>query len=185
LRAEQAVILGIMATQAVRISPEEYLHMTFIDRPDAELVDGELRERATPVSIHGWLQAAFAILFRLQSSSRLFALPEVRMHLGGGEYRVPDVAVFDHFPPPVPQLPPLVTIEILSADDRHRVVLSKCAEYQRSGVAHVWLIDPSLRLLQVYSASGLAHAEALELPEYGVRITMADLLEGLPEDALV
>ena len=174
-----------MATQAIRISPEEYLHMTFLDRPDAELVEGELRERAMPVSIHGWLQAAFAILFRLQTSSRLFALPEVRMHLGGGEYRVPDVAVFDHFPPPVPQLPPLVTIEILSAEDRHRVVLSKCAEYQQWGVGHIWLVDPYLKLLQVYSPSGLANTEALELPEHGVRITLADLLDGLPEDALL
>ncbi|MCX6590585.1 MAG: Uma2 family endonuclease [Acidobacteria bacterium] len=172
-----------MATQAVRISPEEYLHMTFDDRPDAELVGGELRERAMPVSLHGWIQMRFGVV--LAAFTQLYALAAVRLHLGDGDYRVPDVAVFDHFPPPVPETPPLATIEILSADDRHRAVLRKCEEYLIWGVPHIWLVDPDSKRLQVYSAAGLANVEALELPAYGARIALADLMLGLPEDAVL
>lgn len=55
---------------------------------------------------------------------------EVRTRLRSGRYLIPDVAVFlGAEPPDVPDTPPLIAIEILSADDRMAEVLEKLREY--------------------------------------------------------
>jgi Uma2 family endonuclease len=160
--------------------------MVFADRPDPELVAGELRERAMTVFIHGWIQGVLMSLFlAVRTPRRLFPASEVCVELRDGEFRVPDVAVFEKVPPPVPSFPPLVTVEILFANERHGDVMSKCEDFRRWGVTHIWLVDPYLNLLHVYTAEGLANVAALELAEYGLRITMADLLDGLPEESSV
>jgi hypothetical protein len=57
------------------------------------------------------------------------------MRLAPDLYRIPDVAVFAEREPQetVPSRPPVVTIEIVSRDDRYSAVLEKLAEYQQWG----------------------------------------------------
>ena len=75
----------------------------------------------------------------------------------------------------VPTEPPLVAIEILLPDDWLLEVMQKFEEYQAWGVRHVWLVDPHRRKLQVYDSGTLSEVAALEIEEYHVRITSADI----------
>ena len=85
-------------------------------------------------------------------------------------------------------LPPLRIVpdwvcEIVSPStaqvDRHH----KLPLYVASGVAHVWLVDPEARLVEVYAASdgkpllvaSLAEAEIAVLPPFGIEIAVERL----------
>lgn len=166
-----------MATQ-VLISPEEYLTTTYSDL-DREYVQGHIMERSLPTILHGRIQILLGFLFEmLRRRHPVFAISEVRHALNPQAlYRIPDVAVFaDSLPEGLyPSSPPLVTIEILSPEDRMSEVLQKCTEYQAWGVPHIWLIDPENKKLYIYDSTGLHPTESLPLPQYDFAITLADL----------
>lgn len=82
-----------MATQVVRITPEEYFKLQ--RRPWPELVGGELRERGLPTNYHSWIQLK---LGGYLIGAGLSALSEIHLNLGNGEYRVADLAAFQVFP---------------------------------------------------------------------------------------
>lgn len=48
-----------------------------------------------------------------------------------------------------------LTIEILSEDDKMTKVIEKLEEYESKGVPNIWLIDPRLRKMSVYSGGDL------------------------------
>ena len=168
-----------MATKA-QVTAEQYLHMTF--EYDAEFVHGEIVERALPDKIHSTIQ--FRILMevgRLIQSYRLFPYPELRLRLEPSIYRIPDVCVFAGAKPRenVPSTPPLLAIEILSNDDRHRNLMEKLEEYRVWGVSNIWVVDPLSKRLSLYTASGLQNASSLALPGYPLELTPAVLFSDL------
>ena len=94
------------------------------------------------------------------------------MKLRPGRVLIPDVTVFAPNEPDerFPAALPLVVIEILAPEDRHTEVHRKLQEYRQWGVPNIWLIDPELRKLYVFSA-GLSEVPSYRLPEYEVEIT--------------
>lgn len=171
-----------MGTKA-QIASADYLRMTFPDRLEPELVDGELRERAFPNYVHSYLQVLLGSLFLHASGPRrLYTGSDLRVKVGPRNYRgIYVVAYLDRQPPACPDYAPLVAIEILSPDDRYQDVQGKCREYRDWGVTNVWIVDPNQKELSEYRDSGLITVDALALPDYGVHITMAGLLAGLDE----
>lgn len=168
-----------MAAKA-QIAPEEYLRMRVEDRPWPELADGEIRERSLPTFLHGWIQS---ILCQLLRQFGLLAVSELHLNLGNGEFRVADVAAYRNRPSKDrPDECPLITVEVLSPDDRHMDVVRKCEEYFKWGVPNIWVVSPDLHLLHTYSQAGLSNVEAFELQEYGIRITFPELVAGLPQN---
>jgi len=88
---------------------------------------------------------------------------------------VPDVAVFLGAEPlEVPDTPPLVAIEILSADDRMPDVLEKLGEYHAWGVTHIWLVCPKNRWMYVYDR-GPREVQSFEVPELDFELQPADV----------
>lgn len=157
----------------LQISPEEYLSTSF-EGTDKEYVHGEVIERSMPTWSHGRLQGEIVRQFgNLPESCRLYAGTEVRMELAPDVFRIPDVAVFAGSPPAkeVPDVPPLVAIEIISADDRLSAVIEKFQEYREWGVEHIWGMDPQLRKMYVYHGQGLTIVSVLTLPGYPLELT--------------
>ncbi len=163
-----------------RIRSEDYLRMTF--EHDAEFVHGEIVERGMPDLIHGRIQSVIVIEFgKLTRTHRLYPCVEVRMKVAPGVYRIPDVAVFAPTLPeqPVPDKPPLVTVEILSKDDRYSDVMQKLEEYSQWGVPNIWVIDPSTKRFSMYTEFGLQNVSSLALSEYPFQLTPAELFADL------
>jgi Uma2 family endonuclease len=83
-----------------------------------------------------------------------------------------DVAVFFPTEPEVryPETPPLVSIEILSPEDKLTGVREKLEIYRTWGVPHVWLVDPYSRRMYTCDA-GLMETATLHVPELNVALT--------------
>jgi Uma2 family endonuclease len=168
-----------MATKT-QIRAEDYLRMTF--EHDAEFVHGEIVERSMPDLTHSRIQTLIAFLFEsLRQSHRLYGYVELRMKVAAGVYRIPDVAAFARIPQDqqVPDKPPLVVMEILSKDDRHVDLMQKLEEYHNWGVTHIWVIDPSLKRLSLYTGVGLQNVSSLSLAGYPFQLTPAELFAEL------
>jgi Uma2 family endonuclease len=162
-----------------RITEEQYLRSTF--EPDAEFVRGEIVERSMPDYLHSKIQGLLLIwLGRLLERHRVQPCPELRMRLGPGVYRVPDVALIAGPEPETrfPDTPPLVIIEIVSLDDRYPDVIGKLEEYRTWGVPNIWLVDPHKKRLGVHTESGLQDVSSLTLPEFNFEIPARALFAG-------
>jgi Uma2 family endonuclease len=79
------------------------------------------------------------------------------------------------------QVAPELVFEVLSEDDRWPEVLDKIAEYLRSGIDNVCVLEPEIRTIYVYRRLGspqiLRHTDTLEFPDLlpGFRCLVADL----------
>ena len=158
------------------LTVEEYLHTSFPDL-DKEYWDGELVERSLPTYLHGKTQGLlFAFFLALPQALRVFPATETRVKVREGRYLIPDVTVYHPVEPDtdVPDMTPLVAIEILSPDDRQSEVRAKLEKYRTWGVPHVWLVDPYLRLLYE-CAPGLTEVPTLRIPELGIELKPSDV----------
>lgn len=165
-----------MATKAV-VSVEEYLGMGF-DGPDREYVDGGIVERNGGEKPHSKAQVRLILLLdKLRAGAPLHIHAELRLRLSPSRYRIPDICVFsgEEHAEDVPSTQPLVTIEIVSRDDRYTEILRKLEEYRQWGVPHVWLVDPWLGKLYVFSCAGLTEVGAFELPEARAAIPATEI----------
>ena len=152
----------------VLITPEQYLATHFEREP--EFVHGELVEKSLPKNTHSKTQQRLCVLFDRVGECR----PELRMKLAEDLFRIPDFALFEQDPDELPESPPLLIVEIASPDDRLRDVEQKLEEYRAWGVAHVWFVEPELKKLYTYDR-GLMNVAQLELPQFGLTVTVADL----------
>jgi Uma2 family endonuclease len=48
-----------------------------------------------------------------------------------------------------------LAIEILSEDDRMSQMIERLEEYEKKGVPNIWVIDPRLKMMSVYSQGAL------------------------------
>ena len=169
-----------MAATVVKtlVSEQDYLQTHFGDRtPD--YVDGEIVERTLPNSIHSQVQAELVFWFRQNRDVHGFhARPEIRLRVAEARYRIVDLAVFWPNEPTalIPAEAPLVVVEIVSPDDAWTDIYAKLREYHAMGVEHVWLVDPESRSLVTYGRNGLSDVRFFELPQFGLRLTIDELL---------
>jgi Uma2 family endonuclease len=104
-----------------------------------------------------------------------YGCTELRVKLAHDLYRIPDFALYESEPEgELPDIPPLLIIEIASPDDRRRDVEQKLEEYRAWGVAHVWFVEPELKKLYIWDG-GLINVARLELPEFQLTVTPEDL----------
>ncbi|MGD1073479.1 MAG: Uma2 family endonuclease [Bryobacteraceae bacterium] len=167
---------------ATLISTEEYLTTTY--RPDRELIDGQLVERNVGEYDHSNLQGA---LIRWIGNRRrewnVRVLPEQRIRVAPGQYRIPDVCILsrDQQLEPVFTKPPLVCIEILSKDDSLRSIEDRVDDYLNFGVPNVWILDPVKRRAYVCSRGRFEEPQGgiLEVPSSEIRIPLDSLFAEL------
>jgi Uma2 family endonuclease len=153
---------------ATLIGVEEYLNTAY--DPDVEYVDGVLVERNVGDLLHSNIQSN--LIFALRTKYRSIKVyPELRSRTRETRYRLPDVCVVLAMPKTKYLVDAAhIAIEILSEDDRMSNTLEKLEEYAAKGVPNIWLIDPRLQRISVYTAGNL------ELVK-GDRISTSDGIE--------
>lgn len=150
------------------ITVEQYLGARY---EREEFVRGELVEKSVPNKTHGRIQALLCLLLGRAG----YQCTEVRMRIAEEVYRIPDFAFFSIEPEgEIPEVPPLVVVEIQSPDDRIADVEQKLEEYRTWGVKHIWFVEPDLKKFYSYDR-GLTHVEQFDLPEFNLTITPAEL----------
>jgi len=169
------------------MSVEEYLHTSF-ENADCDFVDGEVIERNMGELPHALLQGE--LLYRLRqiaATLNLLVIPEIRIQVSRTRFRVADVAVWRPGPigMRIPTIPPLLVVEILSAEDRLIRLQPKIRDYLTYGVEWLWVIDPDERRALTYSPADPAGTLVTELrttnPE--IVISLADLVAALDRES--
>lgn len=154
-----------MAAQPSLISVEEYLKMT--SDPDCEYVAGVIEERPVGEYDHATWQAILVAFFTTkQNDWGIKARPELRVQVAHNRFRVPDVTILSRSAPreQIITHAPLAVFEILSPEDTMARMLDKLAEYERMGIAAIWLIEPKKQVCYHYHAGQLTPATVFSLP---------------------
>jgi Uma2 family endonuclease len=143
---------------ATQISVEEYLKTVY--RPDCDYVDGVVEERNLGELDHAWIQGRLTGYFlNLYKQTGLAPIPELRVRLRPGKYRILDVVVTRGKPDEqILTKPPLLCVEILSPEDRISRVNARVQEYLDFGVPVVWVIDPADKTIWLYRKTGMEQA---------------------------
>ena len=161
-----------MAAQSSLIPVEEYLRTT--SDPDCEYVDGVIEERPVGEYDHATWQAILVTFFTArQDQLGINARPELRVQVAHRRFRVPDVTLLSRKAPreQIITHAPLAVFEILSPEDTMTRMLEKLGDYERMGIAAIWLIEPTKQLFYRYSQGQLTLGTMFELP--GTSFTVA------------
>jgi Uma2 family endonuclease len=147
------------------ITPEQLLELP--DAAQFELVDGQLAERnASTLSslVEGFVYEK--VQAHVRPNKLGFVWPgtlgyqcfpdkpeKVRkpdVSFVSGERWTPDLLETGHFP-----LPPDLAVEVISPGDLAHEVAKKIEEYREVGVSLIWVIEPELRIVDVFRKNGL------------------------------
>jgi Uma2 family endonuclease len=165
-----------MAATGTPISVEEYLRTT--TDPDCEYVGGVLEERAVGEYDHATWQIILAGYFLVREKELgILSRPELRIQISADNFRVPDVTLLSRSAPreQIVTHPPLAVFEILSPEDSMTRTLEKLADYERMGIAAIWVIEPKKQLYYRYRDGQLAPGTVFELPGTAFSVPMAEI----------
>jgi Uma2 family endonuclease len=162
------------------IPVETYLRME--SEPDCEYVDGQIEDRPMPEYDHSTWQDALSAFFRSHGVEwNVRARPELRVRVSPTRFRVPDVTVLSRSAPTeqIIVTPPLAVFEILSLENRMAAMMEKFADYERMGIAGIWIIDPRKSVEESigygYQSGKLEIAATFGLPRLGITFTMQEI----------
>ena len=145
-------IVKIMSVETL-IPVEEYLSTSY--DPDMEYVDGVLEERNVGDWLHSTVQSNLIFALRKRYPG-IYVRPELRSQTRATRFRLPDVCVVLARPKTKYLVDAAyVAIEVLSEEDRMTKTMERLEELDRKGVPNVWVIDPRLRTIAVYSKGTL------------------------------
>jgi Uma2 family endonuclease len=156
---------------------ETYLRME--SEPDCEYVDGQIEERPMPEYDHSsWLSALILFFSAQRKAWNVRSRAELRVRVSPTRFRVPDLTVLSRSAP-IEQIivtPPLAVFEILSPENRMAAMMEKFADYERMGIAGIWIIDPRKSIDEAvsygYQSGKLETVTTFGLPTLGVTFTM-------------
>ncbi|HSV15695.1 MAG TPA: Uma2 family endonuclease [Tepidisphaeraceae bacterium] len=141
-----------------------------------ELIDGTMVEKAmgTRESLIATVISSLLYAFVLPRKLGFVVGADSMFRLFPGQVRMPDVAFISlkRLPSgiatePIAPIAPELAVEVLSASNTPQEMKRKRREYFNSGVQLLWLVDPNLRTIDVYTA-----------PENPVRRQVTDALDG-------
>ena len=160
-----------MAT--TRLSAEEYLQRVGHHAFHEEFVNCELREKPMGGKSHAaWLVAIAAYFHRHRHEWGIRALPDLHVHVRGGNYRIGDVAIVDRSvtidSAPLQQAP-IAVFEILSPTDSESETLERLRDYEAMGTSLLFLVHPESALFKQYSAGVLTPATEFVCPARNIR----------------
>ncbi|MGD0910896.1 MAG: Uma2 family endonuclease [Terracidiphilus sp.] len=165
-----------MAATGTLISVEEYLRT--VTDPDCEFVRGVLEERPEGEYDHSTWQTILAEFFNARGADlAVKARTELRVQVAPENFRVPDVTLLSRTAPreQIITHPPVAVFEILSPEDTMTRMLEKLSDYERMGIAAIWLIEPTKLLYYRYLGGQLTPGTVFELPGSSFRVQFAEI----------
>jgi Uma2 family endonuclease len=164
------------------LSIEEYLQTTY--HPDADYVDGEIQERNLGKYEHARLQWIIGGFFLPKETLwNIQGVTEQRIRVSATRIRVCDLVLLAADAPreEVTETPPLLCIEIMSAEDPLPRVKLVLADYVAMGVKNIWLIDPIRRTAYTFDAAGLHDADPtnLRVPNTSIHLDLTEAFAAL------
>jgi Uma2 family endonuclease len=176
--------MATLPIDAPFVTVEGYLHTLY--EPDCDYVDGRIEDRL--VGWYGHASTIASLLWILSGKEEwqswpLLPLSSLRTRVALTRIRCPDVCVLRRggTKERILSSPPLAVFEVLEPEDRLNTMMEKLADFDRFGVAHIWLIDPDRRLAYRYVSGGLHPIESGELtvPETPIRVVLSELFAEL------
>jgi Uma2 family endonuclease len=173
--------LGDVPAHRVRLYPypgtateADAIRVTSTERP-CELINGTLVEKAmgVPESFLASLMLQFIGPFVRINKLGITTAPDGMYRMIHGNLREPDVSYTSkaRLPNALPQVGgwcPDLCVEILSPDNSKSEMVTKRAEYFKSGCKLIWIVDHRTRTVEVYTSE-----------TGGSRLTESDTLNGL------
>jgi len=142
-----------LAASPAAVTLEQYLAASY--RPDVEFLDGALLEKPVVSPVHGRVQILLGSWFgQHEDAWSIQSLAEARTQVSDRSVRLPDLSVLRDGPLPRRALtePPLIAIEVLSETDTETGLKARARDLEAMGTRAIWLIDPSSRTAQQWSA---------------------------------
>ena len=143
-----------------RISFDEYLKLPETEGTQYELDEGELLMEASPALRHNLVRQRIAMKLMQFVEPRLLGVivEEMDFRLGPDTVRNPDVAFItaEHMKSvdldrsPVEGSPALA-VEVISPNNTSQDMAKKIRQYLLAGCATVWVVYPTLRLVEVHA----------------------------------
>jgi Uma2 family endonuclease len=165
-----------MSATTSPVSVEEYLKMAA--DPDCEFVDGVLEERAVGEFDHATWQIVLGAFFLAREKEfGILSRPELRVQVAPDNFRVPDLTILSRNAPreQIITHPPLAVFEILSPEDTMTRMLEKLADYEKMGIAAIWVIEPKKASYFRFLKGRLEPAAVFELPGTEFSVPMAEI----------
>ncbi len=125
------------------IPVSEYLRTSY--EPDAEYLDGEIKERPAGEFDHSRWQSAIQKWFESRAKEwNMWILPELRIQVRPTRFRVPDVTLVERSLPreQIITHPPVAVFEVLSPEDRVPRMIIKLQDYEGMGMKNIFVADP-------------------------------------------
>jgi Uma2 family endonuclease len=172
-----------MATSAM-VPVEVYRSTSY--SPDVDYLDGDILARNVGETPHSSAQKYFIGLFLINEKQwgvRVF--PEDRVQVSATRYRVADIVVVRRSTPleKIIRTPPLLCIEVLSAEDRMSRPQDRVDDYIRMGAQSVWVVDPQKRRAFFAEGSGTLQTagEFLTVSGTEIRVPVAEIFREMEE----
>ena len=171
-----------MSTVTAQMTEEMYLR-SFDFEPDAEFVHGHIEERPMGQYDHAdWQQALTQWFVQHAKQWNIRCVPELRLRVAPGVYRIPDVSVLDRGREleQVATFPPLAVFEVLSPEDTVKKMIRKMGEYRVMGIGQIWMVDPETAEFHQFTGTGLIITSRFQIPARGIDFDLcaiADLLQ--------
>jgi Uma2 family endonuclease len=159
---------------------EDYLSACY--KHDRDFVNGELQERNLGEREHSELQLAVLLWFVRHSAEwKVVALPEMRVQISEGNFRVADVAIVSTDAPRERVLftPPLIVIEILSPEDRVQRYGERLDDFRAMDVPHIWVIDPTEQIGFDCSSGSWIRCTRFAIENSGIYLSIPELLRSV------
>jgi Uma2 family endonuclease len=156
------------ATGTIKMSASQFLELGE-DPPGVrlELADGEILVSPSPIPEHSYVDTMLRIILgkhiRAKRLGRLYG--DVDTIFGIHDVRRPDLIFFSRdrlhlIGKKAMEGPPDLCVEILSPNSTRIDRKDKFRLYQKSGVAHYWIVDPGKRMIQAYRLIGRRFRDA-------------------------
>lgn len=147
-----------------RLSFDEYVKLPENEGGTYELDEGELLREPSPALRHNLIRQRIAmrIMEFVEARGLALVIEEMDFRLEENTVRNPDVAFIaadhaknlDHDRSPVDGAPALA-VEVISPHNSAEDMARKNHQYLQAGSRTVWVVYPSLRMVEVHSSSGV------------------------------